>query len=95
MGLFWGNRKTKEQKEEQMLAAILKQFEAEVHEGQDQKQNGKGQPSLFPVIKPDPSQKFANPLKKTGSVDDLARFLSSKGLFSYSDWEDFQTKKNG
>ncbi len=95
MGLFWENRKIKEEKEEQMLAAILKKFESEVREGQDQKQSGKGEASPLPVIRSESSQKLSTPLNKTGSVDELARFLSSKGLFDYSDWKDFQAKKNG
>ena len=93
MGLFWESRKIKEQKEEAMLSAILKQFETEINQGQDQKKSSKEDNS--PTSTPDKPGKIENSLKKTASVEDFARFLSSKGLFNYTEWEDFQTKKNG
>ena len=89
MGLFWESRKTKEQKEEQMLSAILKQFESEL--GQVQKKNVSAPSGIPPVS----FQKNPSSPQKNASIEDLVRFLSSKGLFEYKEWEDFQTKKNG
>ena len=90
MGFFWESRSTKEKKEEQMLSAILKQFESEI--GQEQKKKENPTPSSFQA--PTEGGK-SEEIKRPASVEDFARFLSSKGLFDYREWEDFQTKKNG
>ena len=95
MGLFWEKRKIKEEKEDQMLSAILKQFESEIVQGQDQKKSVKGEASPVSIPKTVELQKAASPLNKSASVEDLALFLASKGLFEHKEWEDFQTKKNG
>lgn len=95
MGLFWEKRKIKEEKEDQMLSAILKQFESEIVQGQDQKKSVKGEASPVSIPKPGEFQKAVSPLNKSASVEDLALFLASKGLFEHKEWEDFQTKKNG
>ena len=95
MGLFWEKRKIKEEKEAMMLSAILKQFESEIVQGEDQKKNIKGETFSASIEKPAKLPKAASPLKKSASVEDLALFLASKGLFEHKEWEDFQTKKNG
>ena len=77
-----------------MLSAILKQFESDL---QGQKKSDHTEKAVPSTVKSDSLQieKKVGAMGKTASVEDFARFLSSKGLFDYKEWEDFQAKKNG